>query len=75
MKRYEEITVTNPDTGETSTMYELVAPRGEKSGKEEDYIQCSVCGFWYPKSKLTRVAGRWYCSRYGCINDTRGIRK
>lgn len=72
INRYEEETETNPDTGETSQMLKMVAVRGEKTGAEEEFFSCSVCGFYFPRSKLTKVAGKWYCTKYGCINDTRG---
>lgn len=55
-------------------MLEMIAPRMEKTGKEEPYHQCAVCGFWYPDSKLTKVAGKYYCSHYGCIDDVRSRR-
>lgn len=71
-QRYVEEVETNPDTGETFTMLRMVAPRAEKTGTEEEFFSCSVCGFYFPRSKLSRVAGKWYCSKYGCINDVRG---
>lgn len=74
MTRYREISVTNPDTGEVSTMLEMIAPRGEKTNREEDFFACSVCGFYFPRSKLTKAAGKYYCSKYGCVNDIRGKR-
>jgi len=70
--RYEEETETNPVTGETQVMLKMVAPRAEKTGQEEEFFPCAVCGFYFPRSKLSRVAGKWYCSKYGCINDVRG---
>ena len=72
--RYVEVTETNPDTGETFQMLQMVAPRAEKSGAEEQFFACSVCGFYFPRSKLSKVAGKWYCRKYGCIDDTRSQR-
>lgn len=69
--RYREVTETNPDTGETFTMLEMVAPRAEKTGLEEDFYACAVCGFYFPRSKLRRFGGKWYCTKYGCANDVR----
>jgi hypothetical protein len=67
MKRYAEVEIEGLD----EPPLELIAPRGDKSGLEEEYFQCCVCGFFYPKSKLTKVVGKWYCSKYNCVDDTR----
>lgn len=71
--QWKEITVTgvNRDgTPYTGTMLEAQYGVTKDTPLGVAWEICTKCRLSFPMNELTKIAGRYYCTKNGCIKDT-----